>query len=716
MYVTVELRVTDLAGNADTCATEVLVRDNTLPFCTGLFPETVTCDELPDDFDPNSTVSLTSVFGSPDVVDNCSAEAVELPPVVNLTDCGEGTIVRRFTAIDRVGNEAASIFEQLITIEYSLGYSIRFPEDLTTACVSEIPLAQAFNTGCDDITIDYVDTPVAAEGNECMLIQRTYTVTNWCEWNGVDPAVIISRDEDCDEVEGEEDIWVIRTSNMAFIDRDAFFNNTVPALGERGLSCTGTLNPLGYWREAESTGKWQYTQMIRVFDSTAPMVDFLEPEPFCTDSSECEVLVELPFTVTEFCMPNAMTFDVQLDLDANGIIDQDLTDSGVVFGSDGEFSIRTIVELGSHIMEVAITDGCGNSTFISIPFQVVDCQIPAMNCFTGMLTSLEQLPAGVDINKDGEMDEVGIMLFANQLASCNLQECNLPLRFSVNRVGEMPDINRESIGMTCNDIGTIQLEVYVWDAAYNPYAVQPNGSLGGPNYESCVVEVTIDDAETVCDDCLDGDINLGGDIYTTIMEPVEGVDVRLEAAFVAEMMTENQGVYEFGDLPSGETYTVRPRKNDDTSNGITTLDMIRLQNHLVNNQPITDPFVLIAADVNNTGSVTTLDMIQMRRLILGDISEFANNTSWRFIPASFEFPNPSNPWTTPFPEAITVTDLNGCLYDQNFTAIKVGDLNGSAVANSNVQSSDDRRTGLPDWKILLEDTQLKTGRTYRLKM
>ena len=716
LYVTVELRVVDLAGNVDICSTEVFVRDNTLPFCTGLFSETLTCDELPAGFDPYSTDDLSALFGDPEVVDNCSAEAVELSPVVNLSDCGDGTIIRRFTAIDRAGNESAAIFEQLITIDYILNYSIRFPEDLTTSCMDEIPVAEAFNVGCDSITVTYVDTPIQPEGNECLYIERTYTVTNWCEWNGIDPAQIISRDEDCDLTEGEEDVWVIRRPSTTYVDRDAFYNNTVPAIGERGLSCTGTLNPTGHWRQVESTGKWQYTQRIRVFDNTAPIVNYSSPEPFCTDTVDCEVLVDLPFTVTEYCLPDSVTFNIQLDMDADGIVDVDLTNDDVLFLEDDTFHIRTIVPLGSHIMEVLVTDGCGNVAPINIPFQVVDCYIPELNCFSGLIVNLEQLIAGQDINDDGLVDNAGVILDAHQLASCNLQECNLPLRFSVNKVGEMADINQESIGLTCDDRSSVELEVYVWDAAYNPYSVQPNGALGGPNYASCIVEVFINDDDGVCEECEDGEIIVAGDIYTSAFEPVAGVEVKLEAAILAELMTEDEGKYEFADLPAGDSYTIRPFKNDDTANGITTLDMIRLQNHLLNEVVMTDPYLLIAADVNNSGSVTTLDLIQLRRLILGDIAEFTNNTSWRFIPTSFEFPNPANPWSTPFPEWITITDLDGCMYQQNFMAIKVGDLNGSAVANSNAQSQGDERSELPAWKLLLEDTKLKTGRTYELKM
>ena len=39
-------------------------------------------------------------------------------------------------------------------------------------------------------------------------------------------------------------------------------------------------------------------------------------------------------------------------------------------------------------------------------------------------------------------------------------------------------------------------------------------------------------------------------------------------------------------------------------------------------QPLDSPYKRIAADANRTGSITTLDMIQIQQLILGEILEF----------------------------------------------------------------------------------------------
>jgi hypothetical protein len=122
------------------------------------------------------------------------------------------------------------------------------------------------------------------------------------------------------------------------------------------------------------------------------------------------------------------------------------------------------------------------------------------------------------------------------------------------------------------------------------------------------------------------------------------------------------------------------------------------------------PYKLIAADVNNSKSVTTLDLIQLRKLILNIDAAFANNSSWRFVEASYTFPNASNPWAASFPEVKNVNDLEGSL-TANFVAVKVGDVNGSAIANS-TQGSVRKLTS--NLGINVADMNLVAGNEYKV--
>jgi len=115
---------------------------------------------------------------------------------------------------------------------------------------------------------------------------------------------------------------------------------------------------------------------------------------------------------------------------------------------------------------------------------------------------------------------------------------------------------------------------------------------------------------------------------------------------------------------------------------------------------------MIAADANNSKSITTFDIAELRKLILGIYTELPNNTSWRFVDAAYTFPNPQNPFVPAFPETKSVADVQASQIEDNFVSMKIGDVNGSAIANS-FMSTDDRTAGTLLFDV--EDRQVKAG-------
>ncbi len=84
------------------------------------------------------------------------------------------------------------------------------------------------------------------------------------------------------------------------------------------------------------------------------------------------------------------------------------------------------------------------------------------------------------------------------------------------------------------------------------------------------------------------------------------------------------------------------QKSDYTA-GISTYDLLLLHQHVLNIAPFTSPYQRIAGDINNSGNLSTLDVVWLRKLILGIIDSFPNNKTWRFVPETFVFPDPNNP-------------------------------------------------------------------------
>jgi hypothetical protein len=93
-------------------------------------------------------------------------------------------------------------------------------------------------------------------------------------------------------------------------------------------------------------------------------------------------------------------------------------------------------------------------------------------------------------------------------------------------------------------------------------------------------------------------------------------------------------------------------------------------------EPFDSPYKMIAADANKLNGITSFDIIEFRKLILGIYTELPANTSWRFVDKSYTFSTPPNPFQPPFPESRTVGSLPDA--DVSFVAVKVGDVNYTA--------------------------------------
>jgi hypothetical protein len=161
-------------------------------------------------------------------------------------------------------------------------------------------------------------------------------------------------------------------------------------------------------------------------------------------------------------------------------------------------------------------------------------------------------------------------------------------------------------------------------------------------------------------------------------------------------------------LENGGDYTIYPELNKNPLNGVSTFDLLLIQKHILNTKKIENPYELIAADVNKSGSISILDMLQLRKIILGVDKEFKENKSWRFVDANFTFKKEASPYQ--FPEIVNINDLNGSA-EAHFYGIKIGDVNRNAVANGS-GLGDTREQ--QDYVLQAEKKVLMPGEIYPL--
>ena len=124
---------------------------------------------------------LFNVPVGPEAQDNCYAEPEELPPFVNLHDCGFGTIIRRFRAVDASGNVSINSCQQVVTVLERHNYEIKFPKDASANCGTPSPDTIEYNEiACDLLAVSVEDEFFSASGDECYKIFGTFRVINWC--------------------------------------------------------------------------------------------------------------------------------------------------------------------------------------------------------------------------------------------------------------------------------------------------------------------------------------------------------------------------------------------------------------------------------------------------------------------------------------------------------------------------------------------------------
>jgi len=352
---------------------------------------------------------------------------------------------------------------------------------------------------------------------------------------------------------------------------------------------------------------------------------------------------------------------------------------------------------GTHKIKWIVGDGCGNEAVCEYNFVVKDCKAPTVFCTNGLSANLP-LSGSLTLWASDFLIHAEDNCTPLDLLEFGVRKAGTGSGFPVDGNGN-PVI---SLNFTCDEVGTQPVELWSIDAAGNAdfcetyIIVQDNGGF-------CVTDMA----------------TVSGALKTASNDGLEESDVELSGqhqsgpAFNYFAMTNNTGSYGFvHSVPVFSNYKVTPTKDDNPLNGITTYDLVLISKHILGIQPLGSPYKMIAADANMSNSITTFDIVELRKLILGIYQEFPANTSWRFVAKSFAFPNTDNPFASPFPESKSVADIQANAMAEDFVAVKIGDVNNTAIANS-LMVSEDRSIGTLIFDV--EDRAVKVGEVIDVK-
>ncbi len=677
---------TDACGNQSTCTLDVEVFDNVppVPICDAF--TTISLNEGGFGHACATTFDDGSYDNCGDIV--LKIKRMDAASAVDYTDCVDFTcgdigdvIMVNMRVYDVIGtfkeNDPTARYNECmveVLVADNIAPIITCPEDVTLTCEQDhFDLALVGYASAQDIcgvhNLEYNDVDNRDECGEGDLI-RSFMVT---DFNGNDAVACV------------QTITFVDVTPINVLFPNDYAANNCTATGELipenlpagfdfpvvlGEDCElvgvhyedelFVLDPAAcyqihrHWKVVEwckydandpyESGITRHTQVIEITDDIAPVIiSGCEDLEFCSYDEDCQTgLAELFFQATDNClMPELLDYRYTIDLDANGTVDVS-ANTPVATGN---------YPLGSHSITWTVTDGCGNETSCTKAFTITDCKKPTPVCINGLSIDLQPVDQSASIVP---LDlETG-----SSFDNCTLFE-DLIFSFS-------SDVNDQSLTFTCAEFGTQIVEIWVTDE---------NG-----NQDFCQTYVIVQDNNNVCQTSQNAEIS--GYIETEEADLVENVDVEIMNANALPYTTAADGQFAFPSVFLNNNYTIQPKKDINPLNGVTTLDLVLIQQHILGAGLLDSPYKMIAADANGSNTITTLDIVSLRRLILGIDQDFQSNTSWRFVDMDFVFPDATNPFASAFPEQIDLNNISTSELATDFIGVKIGDVNGTVIPNA----------------------------------
>jgi hypothetical protein len=726
---TVTYIVEDDCNNPSTCSFEIIVEDQIppIPVCESFHTVALTVDE------PSLVNAIVFDDGS---IDNCSALTFEVRRMDNAVCDGldatsysdkvpfyccdvNSTVMVELRIKDASNNTNSCMVE--VIVQDKLDPLITCPSSAWLDCyddVTDLSLTNGEAIAYDNcgVSIDYSDNG-GLDNCGGGTVVRTWTATDpggrtaaCFQYIVVDNSTpFFITDTDCFNTNSNDGvIWPCdyegdvcasltdpSTTGEPVIIEDGcdlisltYEDTELPIIDDACVKIIRTWKVVDWCQHDYTTGmgEWTYNQLIKILNTQAPeFTSDCVDQSFCSYDVNCyDGFAELMVTANDDCTPETdLRYSYEIDIHKDGSVDY----SGESANASGDYP------LGQHLITWRVEDGCGNYNLCEFDFVISDCKKPTPYCINGL--AIELMPNNNEVAvwasdfNQGSFDNCGIEEFR--------------IAFPSGGPGQTVPPTSDNVVFSCGDVGTQSVDMWVKDV---------HG-----NWDYCSTYVIVQDNNVSCDEQSSEGAMITGEIQNEAGAMVESVMIYLGGTAPGipdPNMTDFDGVYSFPSLPTGYGYQIAPAKNNDPLNGVSTFDLVIMKRHILGIEDLNSPYKMIASDINDNGSISTFDLVLLRRMILQIDAEFSNNSSWRFINADFVFPNPLNPWETPFPEVYDISNLSGDMQG-DFIAVKIGDVNGNAVTNGFSGSGDDRNTEHP-MLFTAKDEKLNPGRTHQIDL
>ena len=349
-----------------------------------------------------------------------------------------------------------------------------------------------------------------------------------------------------------------------------------------------------------------------------------------------------------------------------------ITELGIIIMAEGCFSDPT---LNFEILAPFTTNSPSNDTTLFI--RVADTSTVTIRAYdingastTRSLTVITQdntSPVAIcygalDVSLEG-MSETSLPIASFNVGS--FDACDGNATFDARKM-TVDTFSTDKISFDCSDGTEAMVQFRVTD--------------GNGLSSICMTVVTIDTIGAACNVApmtnTSGVTSVNGFVRHLDRAPLDRTEVIIENLPGLSTTTNKEGFFKFDSIPVGADLVITPVLDDNPLLGITTLDVILLQQHLLGLDELDNPYQIIAGDVNLNGSLDAADLVEIRRLILGTSTAFSASNSYSFVPETINFIDPFDPFENGQILGLSTT-LNNNDEAFSFSAIKMGDVNQS---------------------------------------
>jgi hypothetical protein len=414
--------------------------------------------------------------------------------------------------------------------------------------------------------------------------------------------------------------------------------------------------------------------------------------PVCLPFNNCtQMTATVTAAATTTCFDQSLNFTYKVDLGNNGSFEaQDLGNT-----------VTQNFPVGLSRISWRATSNCGHIATCEQIVNVRDCTGPNLICRNGITQSLDA--------------NCTMVVNAQQFVLSISDNCTPTnqIQYGLRRAGTGTGFpTKDTIQYAICDQGTNIVEMWVRDAAGNTnqcsnYVLVQNNSNACPCISSTDVKLK------GCNRTVQN-----GKLSTYRMSAkANGTAPGSPAVNTTKVQSFQDSCYtlDVNGLPVNftGTITVSASRFDLVTTGVTPYDLVLISRHILNLEPMTTIYQVLAADVNRSQTVTNFDIVEIRKTLLGTLDTLPKVGAWQFIRP---VPNPlemlnfaavKDTFRLAYNNVSGAQNNNGL----NFIGIKSADLDYTASLTGHDVSSD--RHGA-DLLFSANDTWLEAGQSVNV--